>query len=474
VAEGKTGFHINHTWQSGLTNGKLEPETPAAQPPKCPECNSQKVWRDGLRYLRSNRQPIQRWLCRSCGLRFSEPLTQSQVKLNIFPEQSESFHSTLNLHNRRVAGRRHSFEETEQSSPFIVAEDIGLHNLTTVGKELNNLPYKYSKRRVCVPEDEAKNLAEVESRIKEKAAGATTKPESADMKGKIIEYAWWLKKQGYAETTILVYTNAVEVLAKRGANIFDPESAKDALARQKWGEARKNVVIMAYTLFLTMCGMTWEQPIHRKPVRKLPFIPTESEIDQLIAGCGKKTSAFLQLLKETAMRGGEANRLEWSDIDFTRRTITLNYPEKGGNPRIFKVSQKLISMLDSLPKKNRKVFGNVLHWHQATFRKSRKRISEKLQNPRLLNIHFHTLRHWKATMLYHQTKDILYVKEFLGHKKIEDTLLYVQIAEVIFKETSDEFTVKVASKPEEISQLLEVGFEYVCEKDGLMFFRKRK
>jgi len=53
-------------------------------------------------------------------------------------------------------------------------------------------------------------------------------------------------------------------------------------------------------------------------------------------------------------------------------------------------------------------------------------------------------------MLYHQTKDILYVKEFLGYKKIEDTLLYVQISEAIFKETTDEFTVRVASKPEEI------------------------
>jgi hypothetical protein len=38
----------------------------------------------------------------------------------------------------------------------------------------------------------------------------------------------------------------------------------------------------------------------------------------------------------------------------------------------------------------------------------------------------------------------------------------------------DEFTVKVASKPEEIKALLETGFEYICEKDGLMFFRKRK
>ena len=63
---------------------------------------------------------------------------------------------------------------------------------------------------------------------------------------------------------------------------------------------------------------------------------------------------------------------------------------------------------------------------------------------------------------------------FLGHKRIEDTLLYIQIAKAIFKETTDEFTVRVSSKPEEIKQFLEVGFEYIYEKDGLMFFRKRK
>jgi len=77
-------------------------------------------------------------------------------------------------------------------------------------------------------------------------------------------------------------------------------------------------------------------------------------------------------------------------------------------------------------------------------------------------------------MLYHKTKDILYVKEFLEHRKVETTLLYIQLAEIIFKQTIDEFTVRVASKPDEIKQLLEVSFEYVCEKDGLLYFRKRK
>jgi integrase len=88
-----------------------------------------------------------------------------------------------------------------------------------------------------------------------------------------------------------------------------------------------------------------------------------------------------------------------------------------------------------------------------------------------MNICFHTLRHWKATTLYHQTKDILFVKEFLGHNKVETTLLYIQLAETIFKELSDEFTVKIASKPEEIKALLEVGFEYFCQKDDLYYFR---
>lgn len=77
-------------------------------------------------------------------------------------------------------------------------------------------------------------------------------------------------------------------------------------------------------------------------------------------------------------------------------------------------------------------------------------------------------------MLYHQTKDILYVKEVPRHKKIENTLLYVQLAEVVFKEISDKFTVKVVNSPDEITTLLEVGFEYVLSKDDLLFFRKRR
>jgi integrase len=106
--------------------------------------------------------------------------------------------------------------------------------------------------------------------------------------------------------------------------------------------------------------------------------------------------------------------------------------------------------------------------------KTRKRLARKLSNPRLERITFHTLRHWKATIEYHKIKDPLHVKEMLGHRSMNTTLLYIQLKKTLFKENSDEFTVKGAKNHKKIKALLEVGFEYVCQKDGSMFFRKRK
>ena len=94
--------------------------------------------------------------------------------------------------------------------------------------------------------------------------------------------------------------------------------------------------------------------------------------------------------------------------------------------------------------------------------KTRKALALKLANPRLLKISFHTFRHWKATQLYHETKDPYYVKDFLGHKELRNTEIYINIERTIFESSTDDFTVKVTSDPEEVKSLLEVGFEYVC------------
>jgi integrase len=105
--------------------------------------------------------------------------------------------------------------------------------------------------------------------------------------------------------------------------------------------------------------------------------------------------------------------------------------------------------------------------------KQRRKIADKLQNPRILGISFHTFRHWKATMEYHRTKDILHVMQILGHKNIKNTLLYVQLAEELFRD-QQEYVSKVAKTEVDACALIDAGFEYVCDFDNARIFRRKK
>lgn len=132
-------------------------------------------------------------------------------------------------------------------------------------------------------------------------------------------------------------------------------------------------------------------------------------------------------------------------------------------------------MLALLRRENEYLFGTSSKVTRAVvFYKERKALAHRLGNPRLLRISLHTFRHWKATMVYHETKNPVLVKELLGHQNVDTTLLYIQLEKSLFKSSSDDFEVKAVKDPEEIKGLLEVGFEYICEKDGLLFFRKRR
>lgn len=115
--------------------------------------------------------------------------------------------------------------------------------------------------------------------------------------------------------------------------MLNPEEVKGCLANNnEWSERTKEISVTIYDGFVKFQGMVWDAPRY-KAVRKLPFLPLESEIDQFISACGKKLATFLQVLKETGLRCGEASPLEWADVDFEGKLVTIT-PEKGSNPRI--------------------------------------------------------------------------------------------------------------------------------------------
>jgi len=240
---------------------------------------------------------------------------------------------------------------------------------------------------------------------------------------------------------------------------------------QEWNDATKALSVIVFGSFLKFNNQSWQPPRYR-PAEKIPYVPTEADIDQLIAGSGRILATFLQFLKETGARSGEAARLKWSDVDFERRVATIT-PEKGSKARILPISRKLIDMLQNQPKQSERVWA-TLYSLKSNFYKTRRSLAFKLQNPRLREIGLHAFRHWKATMEYHKTRDILHVQQVLGHRNIRNTLIYINLEKALFQNQDDEFHVKVAQNLDEACKLLEVGFEYIAEIDGARVFRKRK
>lgn len=376
----------------------------------CPSCSSTLLFRDGFRY--DTELPVQRWLCRRCGYRFSDS--------------------------------HKSYKECQTRG----------------------------NRQVCVILQEAKNLATA-TELKT-VAGDHTVREQEEQRGKILELEWKLKNDGRSTKTISNYSQCLHLLLKLGADLNDPENVKAVIARQDhWSPSTKVQNVAAYDKFAKTFKIAWTQPKY-KSIQKVPFIPLESELDALIAACGNKTSTLLQILKETAARSGEAVRLTWADIDSQNNTVTINNPEKNGIARRFQVSPKLIAMINRLPRKSKLIFGEypgkTAESLRASFHKQRKSLAFKLDNLRLLQIHLHTFRHWKATTEYAKTKDILHVMKLLGHRKIENTLIYTQL--INFE--SNEYHSKVAETVDEARQLIESGFEHVCDFQNTMIFRKRK
>lgn len=197
----------------------------------CPQCGSKKVWKDGLRYYTRSNVPIQRYLCRNCGYRFTKP----GHKLNVASKFSKTLNPRTDHLNSVIFKGKPSFKEASNNFPLTFSEDVGSHKVSIVAKRLNSFPFYNSNYQVCALDKKAKNLIATET---EKQTVAGTSPiTQQDIKGKLVEFAFWMQKQGYRESTIGTRITRLEMLVRRGAKLYDPESIKETIALQKtWGD----------------------------------------------------------------------------------------------------------------------------------------------------------------------------------------------------------------------------------------------
>jgi integrase len=214
-------------------------------------------------------------------------------------------------------------------------------------------------------------------------------------------------------------------------------------------------------------------PIYTQEAKAIK-IPTSEKLEMLIASAGRILSIKLTISKETGLRPVELHNLRVKDIDLDQKTI---YPTtaKHDAPRTLKISNNLQATLQNYINTNRlnpndKLFKDTAENYGKHYRLTRNKLAKKLNDYSLKNIRLYDFRHYYATNLYHKTRDILFVKQQMGHKKIETTLIYTQLLNL----NDDEWTCKTATNVNEATQLVEAGFEYITEMDGTKLFRKRK
>ena len=101
------------------------------------------------------------------------------------------------------------------------------------------------------------------------------------------------------------------------------------------------------------------------------------------------------------------------------------------------MSGELIARIMTLPETSDRIFGkgsvkNMTNMLLTT----KRRLAHNFCNPRLLQIHFHTLRHWKLTDYAHTIEDPFQVQLFARHKGIKCTSRYIHLERILYQ-TSD-------------------------------------
>jgi integrase len=282
-----------------------------------------------------------------------------------------------------------------------------------------------------------------------------------------------MKNNGRSNCTIKFVDKALTHLSKH-ADLNQPEQVKQFIANKQTSNSYKRNLSYAYDKYCQYHKIEWTHPLYKQEP-KLIRIPTTTQVDMLIANSREIMSIKLTISKETGLRPIELCNLKVKDIDIEQKTI---YPTtaKHGAPRRLKISNSLQQMLKNHIETrnlnlNDKLFKGDSENYGKHYRLHRNKLAKRLHKPELRTIRLYDFRHYFATMLYSKTRDILLVKQQMGHKKIETTLIYTQLLNL----NDEEWTCKATTNTKQAQELIENGFEYVTTTpDELMLFRKRK
>lgn len=184
------------------------------------------------------------------------------------------------------------------------------------------------------------------------------------------------------------------------------------------------------------------QPV-RVP-RTLPVVLSRDEVARLIAAAGNlKHQTALAVAYGAGLRASEVIALKVSDIDSQRMTLRIEQG-KGRKDRYAMLSPVLLERLRVWWRVARAqgkmpdggwLFPGLNPIEPLSTRQLNRAIHAAADEAHIdKRVSMHTLRHSFATHLLEQKVDIRVIQVLLGHKKLETTALYAQVATDLLRE----------------------------------------
>ena len=181
----------------------------------------------------------------------------------------------------------------------------------------------------------------------------------------------------------------------------------------------------------------------REP-RKLPVVLSREEVARLIEAAGKpKYQAALSVAYGAGLRASEVVAIKVGDIDRARMTLRVEQG-KGRKDRYAMLSPMLLEYLRAWWRAGRAqgklLDGGWLFPGQNPVNpmstRQLNRICHAAADAAEIDkrVSMHTLRHSYATHLLEQKVDIRIIQVLLGHKRLETTALYAQVATDVLRE----------------------------------------
>jgi len=262
-----------------------------------------------------------------------------------------------------------------------------------------------------------------------------------------------MRMRKFGEKTQLDYVRAVRNFTKYLGRSPDTASVEDLrnyqlhLVDHGISPASLNSAISGLKFFFNITldrpeAMAKMQPVHLP--RKLPVILSPDEVKRLIAAAGNlKHQTALAVAYGTGLRVNEVVTLKVGDIDSQRMTLRVEQG-KGQKDRYAMLSPVLLERLRVWWRVARAqgkmldggwLFPGLNPVEPLSARQLNRAIKAAAEEAGIeKRISMHSLRHAFATHLLEQKVDIRLIQVLLGHKKLETTALYAQVATDILRE----------------------------------------